>query len=374
MLRKISPFLVARCLFSFLYWMIFAYLPIFLKSYGIRDDQIGLIIGSYSIASLSLMVPIGLFSDRLSSRRLLLISSSLFLFHFLALIVSKKFLLILMTVFLGGFGAGGLIIVLPSLFLKYIGSGEREIAYFQASSCFGYALGPLCGGILINYFPLNTLFYSAILVAIVLIVSVSLLPDIPSSVFLFKDYYKDLKSPSVLMLIVTTLILGIHFGVERTSLSLYMKIKLNVGSFYIGLFFTFIGIWMAIISPPLGYIKGLKKNAFFWLAISLFVSGIFQGITGLTSTYRSFVLTRLAHTSGDSLMLLEVTLLTSLLFPSGRLGGHSGLLFSIRTGATFFGATIAGIINQQFGYSMPFIISGILSILWAFILIRFFLS
>ncbi|MCD6256286.1 MAG: hypothetical protein J7J44_08475 [Deltaproteobacteria bacterium] len=124
----------------------------------------------------------------------------------------------------------------------------------------------------------------------------------------------------------------------------------------------------------MGYIKGLKKNAFFWLAISLFVSGIFQGITGLTSTYRSFVLTRLAHTSGDSLMLLEVTLLTSLLFPSGRLGGHSGLLFSIRTGATFFGATIAGIINQQFGYSMPFIISGILSILWAFILIRFFLS
>ncbi|CAD7782885.1 MAG: hypothetical protein KIIPBIDF_01841 [Candidatus Methanoperedenaceae archaeon GB50] len=68
-------------------------------------------------------------------------------------------------------------------------------------------------------------------------------------------------------------------------------------------------------------------------------------------------------------MLLEVSLLTTLLFPSQRLGGHSGLLFTIRAGATFLGATIAGIINQNFGYALPFIISGCLSILWAFFLI-----
>lgn len=352
--------------------MIFAYLPIFLKSYGIRDDQIGLIIGSYSIASLSLMIPIGLFSDRLSSKRLLLVSSLLFCFHFLALLVTKTFLPILMAVLLGGFGAGGLIIVLPSLFLKYVGSEGKEIAYFQASSCLGYALGPLCGGILLHYLPLNFLFYSALPVGIILVISASILPDMPSTAFLFKDYYKDLKSPSVWLLIATILILGIHFGVERVNLSLYMKMKLNTESFYIGLFFAIIGVWMAIISPPMGYLKGLKRSAFSWLALSLFLSGLFQAITGLTSTFGSFVLVRLLHTSGDSLMLLEVSLLTSLLFPSGRLGGHSGLLFTIRTGATFFGATIVGIINQHFGYALAFFISGGLSILWAFLLmIRF---
>jgi len=368
MLRKIFPFLITRCLFAFLYWMIFAYLPIFLKSYGIRDDQIGLIIGSYSIASLSLMIPIGLFSDRLSSRKLLLASSLLFCFHFFVLIVAKTFFPILMAVLLGGFGAGGLIIVLPSLFLKHVGSEGKEIAYFQASSCLGYALGPLCGGILLEYLPLNFLFYSALLVGIILVMSVSLLPDIPSTAFLVKDYYKDLKSPSVWLLIVTILIMGIHFGVERVNLSLYMKMKLNTESFYIGLFFAIIGLWMAIISPPMGYLKGIKKSAFSWLALSLFLSGMFQAITGLTSTFKSFVLVRLMHTSGDSLMLLEISLITALLFPSGRLGGHSGLLFTIRTGAAFFGAAIAGIINQQFDYALAFIISGCLSILWALLL------
>ncbi len=369
MLHRIFPFLITRCLFSFLYWIIFAYLPIFLKSYGIRDAQIGLIIGSYSIASILLMIPIGLFSDRLSSRKLLLVSSLLFCFHFLALILAKTFLPILMAVLLGGFGAGGLIIVLPSLFLKHVGSKGKEIAYFQASSCLGYALGPLCGGILLDYLPLNFLFYSALLVGIILVINVSLLPDISSTAFLFKDYYKDLKSPSVWLLIVTTLILGIHFGVERTNLSLYMKLRLNTESFYIGLFFAIIGIWMAIISVPMGYLKDIKKRAFSWLALSLFVSGLFQALTGFTSTFKSFTLVRLIHTSGDSLMLLEISLLTSLLFPSARLGGHSGLLFTIRSVATFFGATVAGIINQQFGYALAFIISGLLSIFWAFLLI-----
>ena len=368
---KILPFIVARGLFSFLYWMIFAYFPIFLKSYGIKDTQIGLVIGSYSFAALSLMIPIGLFSDRLSSKKLLLFCSSLFTLHFLALTTAKTFLPILISVILGGFGAGGLIIILPTLFLKYVGSKGKEIAYFQASSCLGYALGPFCGGILLEHFPLNSLFYLAILAGIIFIMDITLLPDMPPTVFLFKDYYQDLKNPFVWMLMGSILILGIHFGIERVNLSLYMKIKLNTESFYIGFFFTLIGIWMAIISPPLGYLKGIKNRAFSWLGISLFLSGVFQGITGLTTTFKSFVLVRLIHTTGDSLTLLETSLLTALLFPSQRLGGHSGLLFTIRTGATFLGATIAGIINQNFGYALPFIISGCLSISWAFFLIFF---
>ncbi|CAD7782884.1 MAG: Major Facilitator Superfamily protein [Candidatus Methanoperedenaceae archaeon GB50] len=115
---KLLPFIIARGLFAFLYWMIFAYLPIFLKSYGIKDAQIGLIIGSYSFAALSLMIPIGLFSDRLSSKNYFYFALLFSLSTFCHWTIAKTFLPILITVILGGFGAGGLIIILPTLFLK----------------------------------------------------------------------------------------------------------------------------------------------------------------------------------------------------------------------------------------------------------------
>ncbi|MDL1970400.1 MAG: MFS transporter [Candidatus Desulfofervidaceae bacterium] len=75
MKQRVTPFYLSRFLFTVVYWTILAYLPIFLKDFGLRDDQIGLLIGCYSLASLLLMLPLGIFADILSSREILLFST-----------------------------------------------------------------------------------------------------------------------------------------------------------------------------------------------------------------------------------------------------------------------------------------------------------
>jgi len=362
MKQRPIPFYLARFLFTIVYWTILAYLPIFLKDFGLRDDQIGILIGSYSLASLLLMLPLGIFADILSSRKILLFSTFTLFLHFVGLFYFKTFLPLFLTIFIGGLGAGGLITVLPALFLKYTGESKKEIAIFQAFNCLAYGVGPLIGGIFLKYGQINWLFYLIFFITFLLTISLYLLPDVKTTSFVLKDYLTDLRHPGVWFFVITTLILGLHFGTERTSLVLFLKENVGVSPLFIGLFFSAIGFWMGIISPLLGRIK---TKSFFWLSLSLFWSGLFQFLTGFASNFSSFLLVRLLHTTGDTLLLLEISFITVLLFPGQRLGGHSGLLFTLRTLFTFIGASLAGVINQHLGYAWAFFISGLLSVSWA---------
>ena len=65
-------FLTANFLFHFVYSMVLAYLPIVFKSYGLTDTQIGFIIGLYAISSMTLMLPMGFFSDYFSPKKIVI--------------------------------------------------------------------------------------------------------------------------------------------------------------------------------------------------------------------------------------------------------------------------------------------------------------
>ncbi|MBW2646357.1 MAG: MFS transporter [Deltaproteobacteria bacterium] len=368
-------FIFANFLYFFTFWMVIAYLPLLFHTYGFTDTQIGFVIGLNSLSSIILVFPLGVFSDRFSPKKIVIFGAICYSAYFLLLAVVKDFYFICAVVFLGGLGAASISIILISLYLKLIGENDRgkKVSVMHLGCYLGFGAGPLAGGYLYEIVGPITMFNCAFALSIVLLFVTLFLRDYPPVVFSFKGYRKDLKDPKALFLIAAVFILGTHFGVEQSSFSLLMKDNIGLRNTEIGIIFFALGLWMAVLVPFAGKVLDRRPKAFLFFALGLFVSSVFQILTAYTTTFTSLLIIRLIHTFGDMLAILEMDVLTSLVFPAKRLGGNSGILFCVRTSAIFLFAYLSGYLNDIGGYGVSFIVNGIMVLLfslWALLLIR----
>lgn len=365
-MRQILLAIIIRFLIYFVHWMVLAHLPVLLKAYGFTDIEIGFTIGLFSLSSMALMLPMGALSDFFSPRRTLLVGALLFALYFGALTIIRSFVLLLPAIFIGGFGAAGLIVVSESLYLKHFGQEKRgrRVAFFQLSTYLGFGVGPLVGGIIIQQWP-SLLFKIAAAGAFIIFLLCFYLRDYGTIKFTVTEYGRDMLQPKPLLLLACIFVVGSHFGTEQTSLSLLMTKNLNFSPSTIGLVFAGLGLWMAAIVPFIGRMHDRRQSLFLFLLLGLGISGLFQFLTAWAAGFWSLLTIRLAHTMGDAFALLELSVLTAFLFPSQRLGGNSGLLYAVRTLATFLAAVFSGLANRQWGYQASFIGNGVFVLIFA---------
>jgi MFS family permease len=364
---KTAVFFIAYLLFFFSFWMVLAYLPLLLKSYQFNDKQIGFAIGLNSLASLILVLPFGVFSDYFSPKRTLILGT-VFYSVYLGLLVSlTDFVGICLVLVLGGMGAATMRVILMSLYLKLIEPRNRgtKVAFLHMGAYLGFALGPLVGGVYYATWGPQAMIKLAFYVSMVIIMSCFFVKDAPPVVFSFKDYNKDMKSPDARFLMIVVFVLGTHFGTEQTSFSLLMENVIGLGKKEIGVVFFALGIWMALLVPLAGRFMDKKHRVFLLLLTGLLISGFFQIITAFTTSFWTLLVIRLFHTTGDALAILESDVLTAHFFPPGRLGGNSGVIFFVRTLAIFLFAAFCGWLNHRWGYKMPFIVNGVVVLLFA---------
>jgi len=114
MRRQILLSITIRFLIYFTHWLVLAYLPLLLKGYGLSDMQIGMAIGLFSLSSMALMLPLGLFSDIFSPKRTMLCGALLYGGYFAALLTARSFAWILAAVCVGGLGSAALVVVSES--------------------------------------------------------------------------------------------------------------------------------------------------------------------------------------------------------------------------------------------------------------------
>lgn len=356
--------------------MVLAFLPVLLKEYGLTDARIGLIIGTFSMASMLLMLPLGVFSDYFSPKKVVIAGTCFLSLYFLSLLLSQNFYWLLFSVFIGGAGASALFIVLSSLYLKVVPrfNISRQVATYHVGGYLGYALGPLTGGLITSYYSLQYLIGAAWVCSLGLIVLTLFVRDSTPIKFSFQEYRADIKKPGSLLLILGVFVLATHFGVEQTSFTLLMKEKLGFSTNGIGYMFACIGLWMAFLVPFVGYIMDRKRRVVLFLFSGLIVSGVFQLLTGKVESFVSLLITRILHTTGDAVAILGIGVLTAVFFPGARLGGNSGLLYVVRTAAMFSGAVIAGLINTKWEYSLSFWANGIFILIFTAILALSFKS
>ena len=353
-------FFLSYFLYFFTFWMVLAYLPLVFKAYDFSDRQIGFAIGLNSLSSILLVLPLGVFSDYFSPKRTLTLGAICFSGFFLLLVVLKDFYSVCAAVILGGVGAAAIRVILMSLYLKLIdikGRGKK-VAFLHLGGYLGFGSGPLFGGYVYETFGATLMIKLAFVFSVMIILSTLLLKDAPPVVFSFKDYKRDIKEPDALFLMALVFVLGTHFGVEQSSMSLLMKETIGLDKKEIGFVFFALGAWMAILVPFAGILMDKGQRVFFLLLVGLLISSCFQFMTPFAGTLYGLLAIRMIHTMGDTLAILESDVLTAHFFPAARLGGNSGLIFCVRTSAIFVFAAFSGWLNQAWGYKMPFFING----------------
>ena len=355
-------FFLSYFLYFFTFWMVLAYLPLVFKAYDYSDQQIGFAIGLNSLSSILLVLPLGVFSDYFSPKRTLTLGAICFSGYFLLLVMLQDFYGVCAAIILGGVGAAAIRVILMSLYLKLIDSRGRgkKVAFLHLGGYLGFGSGPLLGGYVYETFGATLMIKWAFMLSMMIVLLSLFLKDAPPVVFSFKDYKKDVKEPDALFLIALVFVLGTHFGVEQSSISLLMKDTIGLDRKEIGLVFFALGTWMAILVPFAGILMDKKHRVFFLLLAGLLISSCFQFMTPFASTFYGLLIIRMIHTMGDTLAILESDVLTAHFFPAARLGGNSGLIFCVRTSAIFVFAAFSGWLNQVWGYKMPFFVNGIM--------------
>lgn len=368
----LTPFLACSFLLYCTNWMIMAFLPVFLQSISFSDSRIGVIIGAFSVSSLLMILPAGFLSDYLSPKKMALFGASLFFVYTCGLYSVRDFLPLFGIAFIGGFAHSILNITIYSLFLKVMGIELRgkKIAFYQVGAYLGFGGGPLIGGWIVQNSSFESLFLFASVLSFFLVILVATMKDRPGSAFDFKDYKVELRDRKIILLIGIILVYATHFGVEQTSLSLFMKNTLLFSGQRIGLVFFILGIWMAVLAPIAGHSFDRSRNVIRLLLMGLMASGLFQIATGYVSTFEQLVFIRVLHTMGDALIILTISILTSEFFPVDRLGGHSGVLHITRTFGIFLGNIGSGYTNEFFDYHISLVINGTYIFLFTILVAR----
>lgn len=364
--KQILLSVVIRFLIYFVHWMVLAHLPVILKVYGFSDIEIGLAIGIFSLSSMALMLPMGACSDFFSPKRTMLAGALLYGVYFGALLVLRSFAALVPAIVVGGVGSACLIVVSEALYLKHFGGEKRgqRVAVYQVSTYLGFGIGPLAGGFLLEQHHAAMFAVAAGGAAAIFLLCLRLADFAPLD-FSIKKYGRDILRPKPILLLACIFVLGSHFGTEQTSISLLMTENLHFSPEEVGALFAGLGLWMAAIVPFIGRLHDQRNSLFLFLLAGLGISGLFQVLTVWADGFWSLLGIRLIHTMGDAFALLELSVLTALFFPSQRLGGNAGLLYAVRTLATFLAAVLAGVVNRRWGYQASFLANGVFVVLFA---------
>jgi len=371
--RLVLIFSAAIFFFSLSGWMVAVYLPIHLeKALGLSRSQIGLLIAVYAITLVVLVAPFGHLSDRFSPRRIVQAGLLLFAAYCFLLALSEKFFFLALAQILGGTGDSLVIIALGSLYYKHLTPARkgRKLGFYIFASFFGFGLGPLLSGFLLKVWGLSyrTLFFVVAAAVGGLLLFSSALKDSPPFRIRLLDYKEDIFRKEVFLLISMLVAIGIHYGNERVSFSLYMKDRIGLDDFGIGSIFALLGFWIAVMSALTGALYDRTKKVLLFICAGLVMSGLFHIATAFANSYASVLLMRILHTTGDSVVIFSMNAIIASIFPLERMGGNYGFTSFFRTQGGFLGALMSGFLDAHCGYRASFIVAGSCTILGGLLL------
>ncbi len=347
-------------------WTVLTYITIYWIDIGFSHFEVGVLISIFTLMSLILMVPIGIFVDRISPKKLVIASQVVFGLGIVGLMMSREFWPTLLWVAVAGTGYALFNNALPSLYYKTLGYKFRglKLGYFNAALLVGYGLGPLLGGYILSACNMNAVFIFALSALAPLFILCIFLADMPGMRVQISDYKADLSNKSVLIFIMLVFAFSLHAGAEQSSLSLFLNKDIGLNDESVGWLFFIHADVMALLSIVNGFLgdrlnsggKGLARLYYLGIAIS----GVTNILLGFTSTFGTVLGTRLLHAVGDSVVMVTRSLIISNLFVTTRMGGNLGTITATVTLATLVGSIISGAVP---GYVTGFVIAGALALL-----------
>lgn len=365
LVKKTLPYALAQlCVVAF-QWMSMVFLPLFFSERGFSAAAIGSLISMFSASTLLLVFPLGMLSDRIPPRPLLVIGAVLAIAANLAMPRAQGFQQMAAAVCLSGAGFTVSCIALYSLFFKQVGPGRRgfEVSLFNIGGIMGAGLGAaLCGQLSRYYaigeviFPLGMSFAGGwALLAF-------FLPGARGISFPILEYGRDLRRLRTWVLIAVMFVAASHAGFEQAGYALLQTEVIGLTTRAVGMIFLVLSLWMSLITYWTGESHDRQERPLLMMGMALIFSGVFMAASGSARGAGDFLFYRLVHTGGDAVISLLTLVAASMIFPRRRMGGAFAFALTVNTASYFMFANLAGVISGRFGFDRAFHVSGLIEV------------
>ncbi|MFA4903399.1 MAG: MFS transporter [Desulfobaccales bacterium] len=342
---------------------IYFLLPLYLKgNLHFSGGQIGVLYAVLSLNAILVSFPVGVIGDRYPARiltRMGLAATAASLWG-LALVGS-------FWPFLAVFWGFGLSLQLFRLSLDTLlfkedhADAPRRLGQYNAMRMGGMLVGVLLGGA--AYYWLNftitlKLFSVGLLILIGPTVRLPVTRGVRTALF---DYGRDFLAAPVLFFVSWLFLFTLHWGAEATSLSLFLEHNLGLSPLGVGIYMAGEFGVVALTAYIYGRFWAGRLKPLTFLALAL----VFSGTGHICMTYPDLAWSfawRAVHGFGDGLILMETYTTITRLFHVDRIGGSASLIALTTTMGVFAGSLIFGPLGAAYGYQMPLIISGAISL------------
>lgn len=351
-------------------------LPLYVKALGGNEIIIGLISAFSPLAGILFSFPIGLLSDKIGGKKLLIISGLIFLTAPLFYLLVSSPVWLIPVRFFHGTATAILGPVASALIVKaYSASKGEKLGFYSSATLIGRALAPLVGGMIISYYAgpgLSLIQYKYVYIAaFILAIPVFIL------MLLLKDGEKSNLKVSVLDLWIdlkyffankrlsstASVEMAIYFayGAFETYLPLYLY-QLNIPARQIGLIFSVQILSIALSKPLFGKLADKIDKRKLILAGSL-VLGFAIGILGYFQSVTAAIILGLIFGLGLSFSTVTTSSYIAEVTRQDKLGSSLGALSSIMDIGQTIGPFITGIAITYFSFKIGFLLSFILTII-----------
>ena len=342
---------------------IYFLLPLYLKG-GLQftGGQIGLLYAVLSLNAILVSFPVGVIGDRYPARILTRVGLAGTAASLWGLSVVGSFWPFL-AVFLA-FGLSSQLFRLSLdtlLFKEDHGDAPRRLGHYNAMRMGGMMVGVLLGGAAYYWLDFTAtlkLFSLGLLLLIAPTVWLPVTGGVRTPLF---EYGRDFLAPPVLFFATWLFLFTLHWGAEATSLSLFLEKNLGLSPLGVGAYMAGEFGVVALTAYLYGRFWAGRLKPLTFLALAL----VFSGAGHIMMTYPvlpwSFAW-RAVHGFGDGLILMETYATITRLFHVDRVGGNASLISLTTTLGVFAGSLIFGPLGAAYGYQVPLIASGAISL------------
>ena len=359
-------------------------LPLFSQALGAGDATIGLIAAVSPLAGILFSFPVGVLSDHLGRRRLLITSGAVFLIAPVLYLFIMDPLWLIPVRFFHGTATAILGPVISAVIAERFPENKGEmLGQYSSAGLIGRTLAPLIGGIIISYF----IFYPG-LVPYKIVYIVAALAAIP--VFVLTFFFHEEKPASLNILPVSvfresfiTFFSNRHlrgtasvematyfaFGAFETFLPVLLFSR-GIDAYQIGIIFAIQVLIIALTKPFFGKIAD-RFDKRVQIGAGLVMVGGSVAIIPFAASFVIFLFLSAITGLGMSLSTVATSAYVADIVKKEQIGASMGALSSIMDIGHASGPLVTGIIIAVSGFTVGFLASFILA---GFVTIFFVIS
>ncbi|WP_048152661.1 MFS transporter [Methanolacinia paynteri] len=350
-------------------------LPLFSQALGAGDAVIGLIAAVSPLAGILFSFPVGVISDHLGRRRLLIVSGLVFLSApLLYLIINNPFWLIPIRFFHGTATAILGPVVSAIIAERFPDNKGEMLGQYSSATLIGRTLAPVVGGFVISLFvmypgliPYRIVYIVAALAALPVLILILMFKEekhgtlafVPFSSFRssFVMFFSERKLRATAFVDMATYF---AFGSFETFFPLVL-LSQGIGAYLIGALFAVQTLVIAATKPFFGRIAD-RIDKRIQIVTGLLVLGISTAAIPFASSFAVFLLVSSLIGLGISLSTVATSAYIADVAEKGQMGASMGALSSVMDIGHSAGPIVTGVIVAGSGYVAGFFSSLLIAV------------